>query len=43
MDMLIMPKVVIDATVAFIRVLHMDLLDLLRKFLILHSPGAQLP
>ena len=40
MDMLIMPKVVVDSSVAFIRVFHMDLLDLLRKFLILHSPGA---
>ena len=43
MNMLVVPQVIIDAAVAFIWVLHVDLLDLLRKFLVLNSPGALLP
>ena len=43
MDMLVVPKVVIDASVAFIRVLHMDLLDLLCYLLVLYGSGALFP
>jgi hypothetical protein len=38
--MLIVPKVVIDASVTLIRVLHVNLLDLLRNLLVLHSSGT---
>ena len=43
MNMLIVPKVVIDAAVALIRTLHVDLLDPLCQLFVLHSPGALLP
>ena len=40
-NMFIVPKVVIDAAVAFIRVLHVDLLDLLCDLLVLQRSGTQ--
>ena len=40
MNMLVVLQIVIDATVALVRVLHVDLLDLLRNLLVLHGPGA---
>ena len=43
MNVMIMAEIVIDAAVALIRALHVDLLDLLRKLLVLHSPGALFP
>jgi hypothetical protein len=39
-DMLIVPKVVIDASVTLIRVLHVNLLDLLCNLLVLQRSGA---
>ena len=42
-NMVIVPKVVIDAPVTLIRVLHVNLLDLLRYLLVLHSSGTLFP
>ena len=42
-DMFVVPKVVIDATIALIRVFHMNLLDPFPNLLILHSPGTLFP
>jgi hypothetical protein len=41
MNMFVVMQVVVDASVAFIRALHVDLLYLLCYLLILHGPGAQ--
>lgn len=43
MNMFVVTQVVVDTSVAFIRALHVDLLDLLRKLLILRIPGTQFP
>lgn len=42
-DMFVVPKVIVDPSVALIRVLHVDLLDLLGNLLVFHSPGALFP
>ena len=43
MDMFVVPKVVIDAAVALIRTLHVDLLNFLRNLLVLNSPSTLFP
>ena len=43
MYMLIVPEIVINATVAFIRVFHVDLLYFLGKFLVLYSSCTPFP
>ena len=43
MNMFVVTQVVVDTPVAFIRTLHVDLLDLLRKLLVLHSSGTLFP
>ena len=40
MDMFVVPQVVIDAALALIRVLHVNLFHLLRNLLVLHSSGT---
>ena len=42
MDMLVMPKVIIDAAITFVRVFHVDLLNLLGYLFILQRSGALL-
>ena len=42
MDIVVVPKFVIDATVSLVRTLHVDLLHLFSKRLVLCRPGAQL-
>ena len=43
MDVFIVTQVVVDASIAFVWALHVDLLHLLRDLLVLHDPGTQLP
>ena len=42
MDVMVMPQFVIDASVALIWAIHMDLLDLLGKLHVLRNSGTQL-
>ena len=42
MNVMVMPQIVIDATVAFIWAVHVDLLDLLGKLHVLCGSGTQL-
>lgn len=42
MDVLIVPKIVIDAPVTLVRTLHVNLLNYLRYLLVLLGPGTLL-
>lgn len=40
MDMMVVPEIVVDAAVAFVRTFHVDLLDPLRNLLVFSFPAT---